>query len=129
MIKWIEMCEHYPNLGLADELEQIASFDTRDEAYICWGVAQLIRGDSKAALAELQKSSALDSENWDGYFWQGIILAKLREREAAIVSLNKALELDLPPILLLPLRWLEQDAPDFYEQYAKELLAKYELLW
>ena len=35
MIKWIEMCEHYPNLGLADELEQIASFDTRDEAYIC----------------------------------------------------------------------------------------------
>ena len=88
----------------------------------------MIRGDSKAALAELQKSSALDSENWDGYFWQGIILAKLREREAAIVSLNKALELDLPPILLLPLRWLEQDAPDFYEQYAKELLAKYELL-
>jgi hypothetical protein len=34
--------------------------------------------------------------------------------------------LELPPLLLAPLRWFEQEKPEFYEKYVVPLLAKYE---
>jgi hypothetical protein len=37
------------------------------------------------------------------------------------------LELDLPPLLLSPLRWIEQDRPDFYRKYTAPLLARNEI--
>jgi hypothetical protein len=40
---------------------------------------------------------------------------------------EKALENNLPPVLLAPLRWFEQDKPDFYQKYVVPLLARYEL--
>ena len=43
----------------------------------------------------------------------------------AVVAIEKALGLELPPILLAPLRWFEQEKPQFYEKYAAPLLAKY----
>jgi hypothetical protein len=45
----------------------------------------------------------------------------------AIAAIEKALELDLPPVLLAPLCWFEQDRPEFFEEYAKALLARYKL--
>ena len=33
----------------------------------------------------------------------------------------------MPPVLLTPLYWLEKDAPEFFVQYAKPLLDKYDV--
>jgi hypothetical protein len=49
------------------------------------------------------------------------------EKEARI-SIEKSLELELPPILLTPLRWFEQDKPDFYQKYVVPLMARYDLV-
>ena len=38
-----------------------------------------------------------------------------------------ALTNELPPILLSPLRWLEQDRPDFYAEYVVPLLARFDV--
>jgi len=40
---------------------------------------------------------------------------------------NRLLELDMPPILLTPLYWLQKDRPDFFTWYAQPLLEKYEV--
>jgi hypothetical protein len=56
-----------------------------------------------------------------------MVLAYLGQDDDAIAALEKALELNLPPLLLSPLRWLEQDRPDFYRKYAAPLLARFEM--
>ncbi|HLZ62373.1 MAG TPA: hypothetical protein VKR06_35965, partial [Ktedonosporobacter sp.] len=42
-------------------------------------------------------------------------------------AIEQAIEVGLPPILLTPLYWLEEDAPDVFAQYAKSLLQKHEI--
>ena len=43
----------------------------------------------------------------------------------AMEAIEKSLEVELPPILLTPLYWLETDRPEFFAQYAKPLLERY----
>jgi hypothetical protein len=53
--------------------------------------------------------------------------ASLMQDEAAIAAVEQSLELELPPILLTPLRWFEHDRPDFYQKYVVPLMARYDL--
>lgn len=94
-------------------------------AYICRAVVQWIRKYFYEALSELERAITLDPEEWDAYFWQGVVYASLGEYEEAVATIEKSLELGLPPVLLFTLRWFEQDRPDFYENYALPLLACY----
>jgi hypothetical protein len=48
--------------------------------------------------------------------------------EEAIAAIEKAMDLELPPILLTPLRWFEQDRLDFYQKYVVPLMARYDLV-
>jgi hypothetical protein len=50
--------------------------------------------------------------------------ASLGRDQEAIGALEHSLALGLPPILLAPLNWLEQEKPEFYENYAKAFLAR-----
>ncbi len=43
-------------------------------------------------------------------------------------AIEKSLELELPPILLTPLRWFEHDRPEFYQKYVVPLMARYDLV-
>jgi len=45
--------------------------------------------------------------------------------EDAMREVEKALEVRLPPALLAPLCWFEQDKSEFYEKYAKPMLNRY----
>jgi len=45
----------------------------------------------------------------------------------AFEALEKSLELGLPPYLLRPLYWLQKDRKEFFEEYAKPLLVRYEI--
>lgn len=113
-----------PDLGDAERWEAIAAVDLQDSiAYVCRGVALWLGGKFEEALIELEQAIVLaDPNEWDAYFWVGMTCASLKRDEEAMAALKHTLELGMPPILLAPLRWLEQDRPDFYEKYAKELL-------
>lgn len=54
-----------------------------------------------------------------------MISAYLEQDEEAISAIEKALDLELPPMLLAPLHWFEQERPEFYGKYIIPLLAKY----
>ncbi len=55
-------------------------------------------------------------------FWQGMILLSVGREDEALAALAQAL--DLAPILLTPLHWLQQDRPDVYARVIIPLLAR-----
>ena len=57
-----------------------------------------------------------------------MIYASLKRDGQAIAAIQKSLESGLSPVLLAPLRWFEQDRPEFYEQYVVPLLVRYDLV-
>ena len=54
--------------------------------------------------------------------------ASMDQAEEAMDAIEKTLELGLPPILLTPLRWFEQERPDFYQKYIVPLMKRYDLV-
>ena len=128
MTEWSTMCQEKPDQETAKRLEKIAANDPNDiEAYICRGVALWIHASFEEAAAELNGTIPLNPELEDIFFWKGVVLAYLGQDHDAIAAIEKSLELDLPPLLLSPLRWTEQDRPDFYRKYAAPLLARFDM--
>jgi len=134
MTEWSGMCQERYDTTTPERLEAIAALGQQDAtAHICQGVARWLRGHLEEAMAELEQAASLDLEPLDPYvekgmiyFWKGMICASLRRDEEAIAAIEKSLELELPPVLLAPLRWLELERPDFYEKFVAPLLARYE---
>ena len=129
MVVYAALGKERPGVETAERLEVIAELDSQsDEAYVCRGVALELRGKLQEGLAELEHPLSLDSENEDALFWKGVVCACLGRDATAMESIEQALKAGLPPILLIPLCWLEQDRPNFYQEYAEPLLKRYELL-
>jgi tetratricopeptide (TPR) repeat protein len=127
MIEWISMCQQPADNATAQRLERIAAADPRHSiAYVCQGVALWLQGHAEQALVEIQKESALRPTTWDAFFWQGMIQGSLGRREATQM-VERALELGMPPALLIPLRWLAHDQPAFYAQYILPLVTRYDV--
>jgi len=130
MAEWAGMGKIRPGIETAEQLEKIASIDPQSYlAYVCKGVASGLRGRLKEGLAELEQALVLDPDQWDPPFWKGMLSAYYYSAhpERASEAIEKALELDMPPILLTPLYWLQKDRPDFFTWYAQPLLEKYEV--
>ena len=126
MIKWIDMCLDRPAYSTAEWLETIAAIDPRlYTAYVCRGTAKYLSQHFEEALAELEQAIQLKAEEWSAYFWKGMVCTSISRDNDAITAIEKALKLGLPPVLLAPLCWFEQDRPRFFEEYAKALLARY----
>ena len=87
-----------------------------------------LRTNFEEALQELEQAIQIAPEECDAYFWKGVACASLERDEEAMTAKEKSLELELPPILLTPLRWFEQDRPDFYQKYVGPLIARYDLV-
>ena len=121
------MCQGAADPLVSERLEAIASVDPEDySTHICLGIALLLRKNLKKALAELEQSLLpTRHEEWKAHFWKGMICAFLGRDEEAIAAIETALDLELPPMLLTPLRWLEQEKPDFYGKYVVPLMAKH----
>jgi tetratricopeptide (TPR) repeat protein len=130
MSAWTHMCQSTPDLRMAEGLEMIASRDT--EAYtsfVCRSVALWLRQEYHESLVLLEQAIQVgpDGLRWISYFWKGMIYASMGRDEEAKEAIERSLELELPPILLIPLRWFEQDRPDFYQRYIVPLMARYDL--
>jgi tetratricopeptide (TPR) repeat protein len=130
LIEWVGICQGAADLLVAERLETIAELDPGDYlayvTHICLGMALLLHRNLRGALAELEQALVpMFHEEWKVYFWKGMICAFLEQDEEAIVAIEKALDLELPPILLAPLNWFEQERPDFYGKYVASLLKKH----
>src|SRR5260370_27260817 len=127
MVKWTEMCQHRPAPGTAEQLETMAAIDPQFEsAYVCRGTAKYLSERFEESLVELAQAILLEPERSSAYFWKGMACASLGRDGDAIAAIEKAMELGLPPVLLAPLYWFEEDRPEFFEKYAKPLHARYE---
>jgi len=126
MAEWIEMGKKRPGIETAVRLEEIASKNPDAYvAYVCLGVASGLRNKLREGLAELERAIPLVPERCDAYFWKGMLCAYLGRNLVAMEALEKALAVDLPPVLLTPLHWQEKDRPNFYSEYAAPLLFQY----
>lgn len=124
---WVRMCQEAVDAPVAERLEAIAATHPQNySAHICQGIALLLRGQYLKALAEFEQALLLEqNDQWEVYFWKGMACAFLGQDAEAMASVTKALDLHLPPILLVPLRWLEKERLEFYEQYIVPILATY----
>ncbi len=95
---------------------------------VCRGVTLWLNSDYEETLTLLDQAIPLQPHASDPYFWKGMTYASLGREEEAIASIEKALELELPLVLLTPLRWFEQDRPDFYQKHVVPLMARYGLV-
>ncbi len=130
MAEWAGMGRQRPGLEMAARLEEIARIDPEHYvASVCRGVALGLRNKLKEGLEEMERAIPIKPDEWDAYFWKGMLYAyryqgQSRDQET-MEAIEKALELDMPPILLMPLYWLEADRPDFFVRCAKPLLERY----
>ena len=123
------MCYKRPGLEVIEQLELIATTDPENPvAFVCRGVAMWLRRGFEEALQELEQAIQMAPEEWDAYFWKGMTCASMGHDEDAITAIERSLELGLPSILLTPLRWFEQDRPDFYKKYVVPLMTRYDLV-
>ncbi len=126
MTEWIGMCQKTPGAETAERLAAIADVDPDHPiAFLCRGAANYLNRRLAEAATEIEQSIAREPENWDGHFWAGLVAASSGKDQEAKTAIEKALALKLPPVLLTPLRLLEQDQPAFYKDYAAPLLARY----
>jgi len=126
MSEWAGMSKRRPGIELAERLAAIVTIDPQQyAAYICRGVALGLRGNVKEGLDEVEKAMQLDPQEWDAYFWKGMLSAYYyrgpSHAEGAITMIERSLAVGLPPILLTPLYWLEKDRPDLFVKYARPL--------
>jgi len=129
MAEWTGMCYEIPDLEVIEQLEIIAAIDPENPvAFVCRGVVRWLRRDFEEALQELEQAIQIAPDEWDAYFWKGVACASMERDEGAMTAIEKSLELELPPILLSPLRWFEQDRPEFYQKYVVPLMARYDLV-
>jgi tetratricopeptide (TPR) repeat protein len=132
--EWSVMCQIYPDAQTVQHLEAIASGDTYI-AYVCRGVIFWFHKEFEKALATFQHAASLSHDpdwqefgrnawqEWDAHFWLGMTYAMLDQEEEAQMAIEDALAREMPPILLKPLGWLEQEKPAWYERYVKPLFA------
>ncbi len=131
MVEWSGMGKERPAAGVIQRLEAIAALDPQDLwALVCRGVALWLSRRFEEALIFLDQAIQLKPAEWawDPYFWKGMVCASLGREEEAMAAIEKALEVELPLVLLIPLRWFEQDRPDFYQKHVVPLMARYDLL-
>jgi len=128
LIEWICMCIQRVDSEITERLKGLTDLNPQHYvAYICQSVSLWIHKNFDQALTELEQAIPIDTESWNIDFWKGVFCAYLGRDEEAISSIQKALLDSLPPILLTPLRWIEEERPDFYGNYVAPLLARYEI--
>jgi tetratricopeptide (TPR) repeat protein len=146
MAEWVGLCQDQGDPSVSKRLEAIATIEPQSySAHICQAIALLQRRHAKAALTELEQAIRLLPSNkwneklkqavplswggwrkpWDAYFWKGMACLFLEREEEAMEAIEKALEEGMPPVLLTPLRWFEQEKHELYEKYVVPLLEKH----
>jgi len=132
LVEWSSLSKQRGGIDMAERFEEIASIKPQESqeyiVLVCQAIALELRNKLEESLEEIDKAITLMPEKEFPYFWKGILSAyhsSPSDAKDAIESIQQALVLGLPPILLTPLYWLEHDRPDWFSQYARPLLDQY----
>src|SRR5258708_3777846 len=109
MAAWAGLGRQRVGVEIADRLEKIATIDAQQyHAYVCRAVALGLRGKLKEGLEEVEKAITSLPEEWDAYFWKGMLCAYYYQKgdQRAIDAVEGSLERGLTTLLLLQLYWL-----------------------
>ena len=94
------MCQQPAESTTAERLEQIAAIRPRNYfAYVCRSVAYWLRGQNEQANAEIQEACQLRPDQWDAFFWKGLMLVASGQIEG-VQDMEHALQLGMFPVLL-----------------------------
>jgi tetratricopeptide (TPR) repeat protein len=97
-------------------------------SHVCRSILLALQcSESEVILEEMELAIQGEPEEYDHYFWQGMILAYQQDTLKARDAFEKALATGLPPLLLKPLYWLKPVTPQFFETYAIPLLTSADL--
>ncbi len=137
--EWSLMCQTPPRSYTLHRLEAIAGGD-HYTACVSQGVIFFHQRKLQQALTTLHHATALHYDQywyqdfwadywreWDAPFWLAMTYLALDQEEEARLAIEQALAFEMPPILLKPLTWFEQEKPKLYEQLVKPLFATYEV--
>jgi len=132
MAEWAGMGKHRAGVELAIRLEEIATVNEQSyEAFVCRGVALGLRRKVKDGLERMEKAIPLKAEEWDAYFWKGMLMLYYYQRasscEEAVQMIRHALALGMPPVLLTPLYSLQEDRSDTFARYVRPLFAAFSM--
>jgi len=88
-----------------------------------------LRGEYHACLELLDAfvPDVLEIPTWFVPFWSAMARASLGNFDEADSMLRAARACDIPPLLLLPLRWFEQSQPEFFERSVSPAFTQYDL--
>ncbi len=124
---WAALSKVRPAASLAAQLQAVAEIAPKQyAALVCQSIALGLQGKLRQGLALLDQAISLEAEEYDAYFWKGMLFAYYApgQPERAKEWIQKALEKKLPPILLTPLYWLRADHPAVFE-HLRGLLEQY----
>ena len=127
MSEWIDMGKEPLTIVTAVLLERISALNPKKYiALVCQAVALSLRGKPEVGLEKLEEAILSNAEDWDAFFWKGILTAYANPKKSSEVAkaIEQALTLGMPPILLTPIYWLQVDRPDCFEQ-CRVYLARY----
>jgi tetratricopeptide (TPR) repeat protein len=125
MATWCLLCQERLQVELIQPLATIVA--THPHLYIASLYRAIIAWQQRhyeAALQELERAIQLEQDRWDASFWKGMACASLGHDADAIATIEQALVLEMPPVLLAPLHWFAEERPDFYEKQALPLFAR-----
>ncbi len=137
--EWSMMGQTPPDLQMLHHLAVIADKD-HYTGHVCRGVLFFLQKEFTQALTILQHATTLHYDDywhadfwadfwqdWDAHFWLGMTYLALEQEEEAHMAIEQTLASGMPPILLKPLSWFEQEKPKFYEQLVKPLFDTYDV--
>ena len=117
-----------PGSEIVEALEKIVAIEPQSgSAQFCQGIALGLQGNYSNGIVQLEQAIQLEKSIPDAYFWKGLFSAYLGQEGEAKQAITQALEEELPPILLTPLYWLEQERPAMYQAIAASFLAQYDI--
>jgi tetratricopeptide (TPR) repeat protein len=126
-IAWMAL---WANLGdqqtlKREEIEALIQLDPDHYlSHVCQSISMALqRRNLSVILEELELAIQMKPEEWDHYFWKGMICCYYQNTIMAQYAFEQAQTVGLPPILLKPLSWLKGVVPQFFEAYAALLLA------
>jgi tetratricopeptide (TPR) repeat protein len=127
-IAWMKM---WANLGAQDTLkrEQVEALILLDPehylAYVCRSIVLALQREKLTTiLGELEQAILRAPDQWDHYFWKGMICCYYKNTVMALEAFEAAEAVGVPPMLLKPLYWLKTVVPQFFKAYAAPLLTR-----
>jgi tetratricopeptide (TPR) repeat protein len=117
MLVWLAWGEKRPTARMLRAWEELVEMYFTDwYADLLSLLLKLVRGPDEEVLDKFDQLIGVEPRRFEAPFWKGMTCAILGKGAEGVHLWDRALQLGMPPRLLAPLRWLEQDCPACWGQ-------------